>query len=51
MSGMSMTIGLVAHDDRKATLVQWAQAHAAFLADKTLYAIDQFTPLIEKAVK
>jgi methylglyoxal synthase len=32
------TIGLVAHDDRKAALVEWARAHAAFLADKTLYA-------------
>ena len=34
----SLTIGLVAHDDRKAALVDWACAHAPFLADKTLYA-------------
>ncbi len=33
-----LTIGLVAHDERKAALVGWARAHAAFLADKTLYA-------------
>jgi methylglyoxal synthase len=34
----SPTIGLVAHDDRKAALVEWARTHAAFLADKALYA-------------
>ena len=34
----SLTIGLVAHDDRKAALVEWARVHADFLADKTLYA-------------
>lgn len=34
----SLTIGLVAHDDRKAALVEWAMAHADFLAGKTLYA-------------
>lgn len=33
-----LTIGLVAHDDRKAALVDWARAHAGFLAGKTLYA-------------
>jgi methylglyoxal synthase len=33
-----LTIGLVAHDDRKATLVDWARAHQAFLTGKTLYA-------------
>ncbi|MBU4436290.1 MAG: methylglyoxal synthase [Alphaproteobacteria bacterium] len=33
-----LTLGLVAHDDRKAALVAWRLAHAAFLADKTLYA-------------
>ena len=34
----ALTLGLVAHDDRKAALVEWAKVHAAFLADKTLYA-------------
>jgi methylglyoxal synthase len=33
-----LTIGLVAHDDRKAALVEWARAHQAFLMGKTLYA-------------
>lgn len=37
-SPCSLTLGLVAHDDRKDALVDWARAHAAFLADKTLYA-------------
>ncbi|WP_233243182.1 MULTISPECIES: methylglyoxal synthase [unclassified Caulobacter] len=32
------TIGLVAHDDRKADLVAWALAHRAFLEGNTLYA-------------
>jgi len=32
------TIGLVAHDDRKADLVAWALAHRAFLEGSTLYA-------------
>jgi methylglyoxal synthase len=34
----SLTIGLVAHDDKKAELVEWAKAHAGFLASQTLYA-------------
>jgi len=34
----SLRIGLVAHDDRKAALVEWALGHAGFLADKTLFA-------------
>ena len=38
MPGKPLTIGLVAHDDRKTALVEWALAHSAFLADKTLYA-------------
>lgn len=34
----ALSIGLVAHDDRKSALVDWAVAHAAFLVGKTLYA-------------
>ncbi len=33
-----MTIGLVAHDDKKADLVDWSMAHLAFLARHKLYA-------------
>jgi methylglyoxal synthase len=33
-----LTIGLVAHDDKKAELVDWALAHAEFLKDKALFA-------------
>ena len=30
-------IGLVAHDDKKAALVEWAVAHEAYLKDKALF--------------
>lgn len=33
-----LTIGLVAHDDKKAALVDWAAAHHDFLARNKLYA-------------
>ncbi|WP_201722862.1 methylglyoxal synthase [Caulobacter sp. BP25] len=33
-----LSIGLVAHDEKKAALVAWAKAHADFLKDKTLFA-------------
>jgi methylglyoxal synthase len=33
-----LSIGLVAHDDKKAALVDWAIAHADFLKDKALFA-------------
>ncbi len=32
------SIALVAHDGKKAELMQWAQQHTAFFQDKTLYA-------------
>lgn len=32
------SIALVAHDGKKAELIQWTQRHAAFFQDKTLYA-------------
>jgi methylglyoxal synthase len=32
-----LAIGLVAHDDKKADLVAWAQANAAFLEKNVLY--------------
>ncbi|MDI1364657.1 MAG: methylglyoxal synthase [bacterium] len=38
MSAKPLTLGLVAHDDRKAALVAWCLNHAGFLAGKTLYA-------------
>lgn len=34
----SLVIGLVAHDDKKAALVDWAVAHHAFLSRHRLYA-------------
>lgn len=34
----SLTIGLVAHDDKKAALVDWSVAHRAFLSRHRLYA-------------
>jgi len=33
-----LAIGLVAHDDKKAALVDWVSAHQAFLAQHKLYA-------------
>lgn len=33
-----LSIGLVAHDDKKAALVDWAKAHEAFLSGKALFA-------------
>lgn len=33
-----LAIGLVAHDDKKAALVDWASAHQAFLSRHKLYA-------------
>jgi methylglyoxal synthase len=33
-----LAIGLVAHDDKKAALVDWAVAHQAFLSQHRLYA-------------
>jgi methylglyoxal synthase len=38
MNATPRTIGLVAHDGRKAELVAWAEAHRAFLEGRTLYA-------------
>ena len=34
----SFAIGLVAHDDKKAALVDWVAAHQAFLSQHKLYA-------------
>lgn len=33
-----ISIGLVAHDDKKAALVDWAKAHGDFLQGKALFA-------------
>jgi methylglyoxal synthase len=38
MTATPLTIGLVAHDDKKAALVAWAVAHQAFLRRHRLYA-------------
>ena len=38
MSAAPFAIGLVAHDDKKAALVDWAVAHQAFLSRHRLYA-------------
>lgn len=38
MTATPLTIGLVAHDDKKAALVAWAVAHQAFLHRHRLYA-------------
>jgi methylglyoxal synthase len=32
-----LAIGLVAHDDKKAALVEWAVAHEGYLKDKALF--------------
>lgn len=32
-----LAIGLVAHDDKKTALVEWAVAHQGFLKDKALF--------------
>lgn len=33
-----LTVGLVAHDEQKAVMVEWAKAHQAFLRQHKLYA-------------
>jgi len=38
MTVAPLAIGLVAHDDKKAELVEWTKAHADFLKDKALFA-------------
>ena len=38
MTARPLAIGLVAHDDKKAALVEWAVAHEAFLKGKALFA-------------
>ncbi|HWU15494.1 MAG TPA: methylglyoxal synthase [Caulobacter sp.] len=37
-AAVSLAIGLVAHDDKKAALVEWSVVHQAFLSRHKLYA-------------
>ncbi len=45
------TIALVAHDGKKAALLEWASRHQAFFADKQLVATGTTGKLIGKALK
>ena len=44
------SIALVAHDGKKAELIQWVERHAGFFQDKTLYATGTTGRLLSSAL-
>lgn len=44
------SIALVAHDGKKAELIQWVERHARFFQDKTLYATGTTGRLLSRAL-